>query len=443
MKRIVTIAVIICLSVCTIHAQKLLSTDNFTWNQHSPIKHLPFTEKEFLRNYKGPAISEMLFLPNGKKISFKEYVMEVNKVEEWLNRMGFSLRTPGENTGLIFRLKVDRKKLEEQKKAFEPSKAKAAIPDFGLVDLHDMGVLKQLAWAAKIMDTIKPDINFHGTFTQDDDSENGDGKTPILYINPMVSNAYVYGSEDIIQASYTSSLTNTYMREYNENPDLRYLQSNILIKSSADITMFGSRFNIFTSSLNPDYQRGPSGMASVSGINGLLQESTTLQASSASNSHQEITGYSASTLIMVGPIPVRFTLSLNGEVGWNWNTTMSESGIYAISSPYFDIGCTGSAAVDVVIAGAGARCDLTVLGIDETIESQIKNSGPSAIESMCAATININTLSGKIELFAYVYYLTWTGFHKKTWTIELADWEGMTFSAPEYPRTVNTEAAYR
>ncbi len=447
MKRFFTFVLILGFIVCSVGAQHVLREEHFSWNQRRPIIYSPITEKELIQKYRGPTITEILTLPNGKKIRFKDYIAEINKVEKWLNQKGFSLRTPGDNTGLVFRYGIDRDKLEIQKRSFEPNRISMGLPDFNVIDLTKMD---EIIWFVRFMEKLLPHIKIPGSFTPGgggSGSSGGEvestGTTPIPYIEPLISRDYPYGSENTIHAHYSSSLSNIYMREYDENPTLRHLQSNIVIKSSAAITMFGHRFDIFSSSLNPTYQNGPGGIASVSGINGLLDASTPLQGSSSGSPSHGVTGYSASTLITVGFIPVRLTLSLGGEIGWNWNTTSGESGASAISSPYFDIWCTGSAGVDAVIAEAGVRCDLTVLAIDEAIESRLSNSGTDAIDRMSAATININMLSGKIELYVQVYYPTWRGFRKKTWRIEVVDWEGMTFTEDVLPREEVTKPAYQ
>src|SRR5438309_5572378 len=71
--------------------QKTLPKENFQLLRPAvKTSFIPFTKNDFVRNATAKSESELVTLPNGKKISLADYLKTVNYVESNLSELGYS-----------------------------------------------------------------------------------------------------------------------------------------------------------------------------------------------------------------------------------------------------------------------------------------------------------------------------------------------------------------
>jgi hypothetical protein len=133
------------------------------------------------------------------------------------------------------------------------------------------------------------------------------------------------------------------------------------------------------------------------------------------------TFFSVSKRFMVGPVPVSVSasvsgglkLTVSGQIGPTVAKLNANAGGWANAN--------ASAGVDIVVAGVGVEGAVTLINVSLPATAELFWSFYT-LDWRLKADLNLNTLSGNLKLWVRVGF--W--FFKKTWTLTIASWAGVT-----------------
>ena len=139
---------------------------------------------------------------------------------------------------------------------------------------------------------------------------------------------------------------------------------------------------------------------------------------------------SASTLIWVGPVPVRIAGSASAGLGFNANLGFAGGRLSANATPSGNVRATASAGVDLVVASAGIAANLNLIRMSAPLVAGLRllpvSTGRATFNYDVDFDLVLNSLSGNVELWAKVWYL----FGSKKWTTSIASWSGISATYP-------------
>jgi hypothetical protein len=135
--------------------------------------------------------------------------------------------------------------------------------------------------------------------------------------------------------------------------------------------------------------------------------------------------FSASQRIWLGPVPVKVAASANGRLGFDYKAQYAGAKVNLTANPYARAYASASASVDAVVASAGVTGSLTLLTADLPA-SAVLTIQPTYIDYDVDADLKLTSMSGRIDLWAKVWYL----FGSKKWSTTLATWSGVSATIP-------------
>jgi hypothetical protein len=139
---------------------------------------------------------------------------------------------------------------------------------------------------------------------------------------------------------------------------------------------------------------------------------------------------SASTLIWVGPVPVRVSGSASAGLGFNASLGFASSRLTARATPSGNVRATASAGVDLIVASAGIAANLDLIRVSAPLVAGLRlvpaSTGRATFGYDVDFDLALSTLSGNVELWAKVWYL----FGSKRWSTSIARWSGFSTTYP-------------
>ncbi|ADO72732.1 hypothetical protein [Stigmatella aurantiaca] len=134
------------------------------------------------------------------------------------------------------------------------------------------------------------------------------------------------------------------------------------------------------------------------------------------------TFFSASKTFMVGPVPITVKASLAGGVKLKVLGEINPTFARLTAEPGGFSNVTASASVNIIIASFGVEGNLTLINAKMPSLGQL--SWPlCTVNWELSSKLNLNTLSGTLNLFAKIKFL----FFSKKWTVTIARWSGLTY----------------
>ncbi|MFO0671076.1 MAG: hypothetical protein U0235_15855 [Polyangiaceae bacterium] len=123
--------------------------------------------------------------------------------------------------------------------------------------------------------------------------------------------------------------------------------------------------------------------------------------------------FSASTTIWLGPLPVKFTGAVKGNVGINYLAQYATSTLSVTATPSAELSAVASASIDVYLASAGVTGTLSLVkaGVPARAAAVV---APNSVSYSLDADLRLTSLSGRIDAWAHI--------PGKTWRLNLANW---------------------
>lgn len=189
------------------------------------------------------------------------------------------------------------------------------------------------------------------------------------------------------------------------------------IQVDGSLRAFGT---VFGTDVNMVYGKG---MASLTGNTGVASASLsvvgqTIWSDSGSKTLTSTktfskTFFSASTWITLGIVPVHFTASVAGQLGYAYDVHTIGNSIDMTFNPWGKAYATASASVDMWVASAGVEGILTLVEVGVPAHGVI-TLYPTLVQYNVNADVTVKSLNGVINAFAKV--------PGKKWTMKLASW---------------------
>ena len=132
--------------------------------------------------------------------------------------------------------------------------------------------------------------------------------------------------------------------------------------------------------------------------------------------------YSASTIIMIGPVPVTVKGIVGGRLGFHAYLSIVEGGIQGTFTPNLVLWGKAQASVDAGIAEVGVRGEIVFLNDSLPVTGSVRlKPDLTSLEFHIKAENYLAALSGKIEIFLKV----WTPVGHEDFAYTLFEWEGI------------------
>lgn len=409
-------------------------------NKRTPIAYRPIEMKDSL-GMPIPA-DKMMTLPNGQRITAREYFARVNNIERQLNAEGYTLR---EKKTLIVSKTVTPNATLNVKRSNEPNPIKPLLNETDLKKITDP--------TAKYGDVVlKPLANYTDAEKQNLNSlriESDNGKmvakklarpvsglvagilnpNPVKVINETSVKDWSFGSASTFKAGIRGEL-NRFAKLYQFNP-AHPEKSKSEFKLTASGKIYGALFNhsfdfvnakaTYYSPEDIDKKMTLKVVVSVVGI-------TVLNLDKSYDQVQTITDRVAKNFDksfpirfpIIGPINFSGKVGVKGMVGFEYSGNLYRSFASIVAKPLADISGYAEAGFDVYVASVGVGGRLTFIkgNLDLSGFAGIIFQNPDQLVALVNYYVgyDLSILSG--ELYAYASFAIWRGEHT------IFNWDG-------------------
>ncbi|MEO1373015.1 MAG: hypothetical protein AAFW70_01555 [Cyanobacteria bacterium J06635_10] len=403
-----------------------------------PIKFRAFEMKD---PKTGKAISpdKILELPNGKKVTAKEYYAELNQLEREFNQIGYSLREPGEKT-TIQRSKIDKEQLQEQQeslkatpkeidpeiqKKLEPSEVLKTIKEnpreIKQIDSEKTisdgpDEIQRRLKSAKINSKLIPNLgqtklaqvsSNTGTYTRNWNKEVGNRNTFAAYLRGELklegTNTYTRASAEGKAGSYV----------FNNNVELARATANLYAPVSgngnvnANLYLVGQNVYNFQRQFSTNFYRGDS-----------FSRSLDIEA--------------ANVQFWVGPIRMSAKLGVEGKASFRYTLAASGGSRYAYAqlNPFVYTRAYGQADVDIIVGGGGLGVRLLLLkdNLDARAFARVgfASGNRAYLQTYYSIYNDMEALRGNVYAYAYTYVPRFgiPPWRRRDWNWNIFNWKG-------------------
>jgi hypothetical protein len=394
--------------------------------------------------------SQILTLPNGKKVKAGEYYAQLNKLEREFNQIGYSLRQPAEEI-TIQSSTINKEELQKQQQLLQktPEKIDRSIDIQKQLEPSEVlrsiqkGPIKEInpRLPGEIINPNQPQLDIKPQIPQIDPQINPD-------INPQLKQA-----KSNFKLAQAANGSRTYTRSWNKQVGRRstfaaYLRGKLELKGSRTYTRASAEGSTGGYAFNRNFElaRGTatvyapvSGRGSVNaGLYVARQRVYNFQTGFA-NRFSKGDSFSrsldfgvANIRFFVGPIPMKARFGVRGRAGFRYNMAASGASrlAYARLNPFVDSRAYGQGGADIVVGGAGVGANLLLLKNNLNAYALARvgfASGNRAyLQTYYSVYNDMEALSGKAYAYAYVYVPRFgiPPWRKKQWNWNIFDWTG-------------------
>jgi hypothetical protein len=141
----------------------------------------------------------------------------------------------------------------------------------------------------------------------------------------------------------------------------------------------------------------------------------------------------ANVRVLVGPIPIQVRAGVNGRADLTYQAAMNVGSAAAEFRPVVRSNLYVQAGVDLVVGGAGAAADMTLVQYDLVMQGGA-TALPATVDGQTQLGVrqqfhiaqNLRMLSGSAHAFAYTYVPRWglPPYTRKEWRWEIWSWAG-------------------
>lgn len=332
-------------------AEGVLSPNQIVVNRRSPIayKPLPCVDP---KTGKPVSPDTLLMLPNGKKVTEGQYCAEINKFEQQLNAIGYTLRPgPGDRPGVTTRIELQKiatptATLQRQGQTLSSS----YLPALRFQPLNmALEVQKQKAiitFAPGLLNTV------------------GNSNRP-LTLQEVKNWNYTLGDPSSISVSANGKL------ELDGTSTSTSLDAEATIAGS----LFSHSFNMMqaTGKLSSP-TKGPLNLnvnVSVIGVNVYNVNQNTTGVFTKSDAPSSSLDESTNVHFTILGIPFTAKVGVQGSIGLTYSVTIAPVKATGVFLPAVNTKAYGQLAVDVVVASAGIRSALTILNFNGNLNGNV------------------------------------------------------------------------
>jgi len=385
---------------------------------------LPF--RKFTLEELGLSSQKEVVFKNGNRMNVEDYLNQLNQLEQEFNKLGYSLRQPGEV--VLQKTVLNKDIFERTRKALIESHLQE--PSFFVPSPDLLGASLKTAQKGLKLLIPKPLIN-------------------PAFLDPDVFKKQMEQAQNTIQI-VEKKLAQSKPQEIKPlKIEKRFskelgAEDEFAVKVEAGLIMNGrgDRVDLTVYGKGTGYVMGKSaevldGKATMFSSKDKANATVKLRAIgydildeswdtfySYQNSTSKSIDQSYTGSFTIGPIPVTVTLGFKGEVGIDYGFCMTPNYVSGIASPYVDSGGYAEAGVGLEFVNAGAGAELTFLKDRMNLQGElgIQLVGEEPILVLKYAGQNeLHALDGKI--YAYVDIDYWIGHKKFSW--DIFEWDGV------------------
>jgi hypothetical protein len=415
--------------------------------RRQPKPFVPFEMVDVVTKRPIPADS-MLILPDNKAVRAGEYFETLNRIEKGLNEIGYSLRDDWD-TITVQRSRVNREALAAQARRARGS-TNTAKPFHlrSIAELEQEAQLKQPV--SDVMTVGRVPVNIPAVPNTEKKIANPGAanavgraaeagklnlpppKKPGIVVtesreypfslgDPNVFAAGVYGKLDLAGSEENMKLTGNARANvsiFGITSDVARLdgwmnapkKGNMTGKISLDVLPFGTVYNLALDG------------ASIS---------------KADSAKRGVDVEFASFRVMIGPVPVKVKAGAQGSVGMRYYAGLNPASAVGEFAPIVRSNLYVQTGVDIVVAGAGAGADMTLVNYDLSMYGALRmwiqtpeggTKPEMGIRQQFQMSHKLTMLSGNAYAYAYIYYprCCIPPWGKKEWRWEMFSWDGFT-----------------
>ena len=389
------------------------------------IPHKPFTHEDFRDPKTGLPIKDdtVITLKNGKQIKGKDFLREVNVVEQNYNALGYTLRKPRKKTisaqgvtqPFVFQQSViNNNKVKEQR-----AKLLATIrkPVQGQTKVQALQALRARALPQKVSLQVV-----------------SASAIPQTHYDVARWEPEVLGDPNWVAGGLYRSM---YF-------DIDPTQTKVTIEAGAYGYLVGERFPIVTFNGKGTASNSGGQMSGDVSVNLLgdeiplpskaLLSELKLDHSYSNDQSRDMVRFD----FTIGPVPVNVTIGYHIKYGIDYSIAIAPLMATANLTPHMQAAVYAQAGVDLGIAKAGAGAEVTLLDFQLPIVGALtveEISGQPVLDYQYSTDINGSALQGEFYLFVEVDYL----IDSETWRWDIfPSTGGFTFAG-----TIIDERCYR
>lgn len=355
----------------------------------------------------------ILTLPDGKKIPAGTYYDELNKLESQFNALGYTLKDARDSKIELQVTPVAVATLERQSQTLRA--AHLANTKFQQLNLE---AVKQEQLK---MTRVRPDLT-----------------SVLRAAQPLHWNKdwnYTVGDPSVFSAFINGHIT------------LDGTQNGTTIDGAAKAggSMFSHSFDLLqvTSNLNAPRSGNMNVKVAVSvvgsSVYNLNQDVTTSW--TKTDSLQKTLDKSVTYHFSLGPIPMTARMGVQGTAGISYGVAIAPTRASANLGPFVHTKVYAQIGADIVIGGAGAGANLTLLNTDGSLNGAVsieQDAGRGAYYKWNDSySQSLNMLNGNVYVYAYIYVPCWglPPWCKKEWDWTIFSWGGFSASGTLFSDT--------
>jgi len=416
-----------------------LRQDLINVNKRAPI---PFKAFQQVHPKTGKAIppDSMLTLFNGKRMVAKDYFRELNRIEQELNKLGYSLRDTAKEI-VLQNTKINKVVLNTQAKNVKKEhkqRVTGSIPKSLLITPQNKGEIES--------DYNKTAIN---------------DKIRIKAVNNALANSLRGKTASKVQTWNWSAGDNDILSAYLRGrlevlgviaPKVINPSTGVKVKdytkTTAEVNGGGYIFGKQAELLNGTavlYSPKDEEMNLKVDLNVLGNHILTVDENSTVNENLPIPVYKFNSVFKgvdiskkipvfsLGPFSINAKVGARGSAGFTYLVCLRPLAVSARLSPYIKTSVYAEASVDAYIAEAGVGCNLTLLndhlGLLGEASLNIENPENIYVDLKYSAYNELSMLAGKFYIFVEVGYPCishWLpDWCTDRWTWTIWDWDGI------------------
>ena len=349
-------------------------------------------------------------LPNGKRLTAGQYYDELNRLEQRFNTIGYTLKEPTEAKIELQVTPLPSATLQRQVQMLQS----AHLPNTRFQPLN----LQSLDLEHKRMIAMRPNlINLTVAPT---------AKT----VHWVKDWNYNLGDPGVFSAYINGKI------ELNGTKDVTKIDG----LATAGGSIFSHGFELLSVSGNLNSPKSGTMNAkvgvSVIGIKVYNLDQNVSTGWSKSDTLSKTLDKSVSISFALGPIPMNAKFGVQGTAGISYGVAIAPVKASANVAPFVHTKVYAQVGVDIVVAGAGAGANLTLLNTDGHLNGALSIEVDSASKPYFKWTDSysqsLDMLSGNVYVYAYVYVPCWhvPPWCKNEWDWNVFNWSG--FKASGY-----------
>ena len=432
------------------NAPKELDPNLIKINRRQPIAFKPFEMRDPETGAEIPP-DKVLTFPDGKQAKAGEYYQTLNEVERGLNALGYSLREDWESI-TIQESVVNEAALQSQARriraSVNPNKSFAArsFEDFNREATQIQSGFENLEIASQ--PGKNPNIaasNSGGVAKVNDGAVGLRNVGRGLEINKLnLPPKKPVVAQSVKEYPYSIGDPKLFAGYVNGKLELKGSEENMALlgEAKAGASIFGINADLLRLNGNMNAPR-KGNMTGKIGLDVLpfgTVYSLSLDGASISKKDaatKTLDATFANFRVMVGPVPVQVKAGAQGSAGFKYYAGLNPASALAELTPFVHSKVYVQAGVDIVVAGAGAAAEMTLVNYDlsmyggvrlwvQTPEGQTKPM--LGIRQQYQIAHKLEMLNGSAYAYAYIYVPKFgvPPWKKKEWRWDIWKWNGFT-----------------